>query len=58
MIAFAWEPTGNKFCCLHGEAPRTSATFYEVRGGKIEHLGMCVKRNAVFKYRICGERAG
>ena len=37
--AFAWEPTGNKFCCLHGESPRISATFYEIKGGKVELLG-------------------
>nr|XP_002130037.1 eukaryotic translation initiation factor 3 subunit B-like [Ciona intestinalis] len=46
VIAFAWEPTGNKFCCLHGEAPRISAMFFEIKGGKIEHLGTMEKKQA------------
>nr|CAB3241613.1 eukaryotic translation initiation factor 3 subunit B-like [Phallusia mammillata] len=46
VIAFAWEPTGNKFCCLHGDTPRVSATFYEIKGGKIEHLETLDRKQA------------
>ncbi|XP_076808792.1 eukaryotic translation initiation factor 3 subunit B-like [Clavelina lepadiformis] len=44
--AFAWEPTGNKFCCLHGESPRISATFYEIKGGKVECLETMERKQA------------
>ncbi|XP_031556262.1 eukaryotic translation initiation factor 3 subunit B-like [Actinia tenebrosa] len=30
IIAFAWEPGSSKFCILHGEAPRISASFYDM----------------------------
>ena len=37
ITAFAWEPTGSRFCCLHGESPRISASFYKIHEkGKVE----------------------
>ncbi|KAF0037108.1 hypothetical protein F2P81_009982 [Scophthalmus maximus] len=36
IIAFAWEPNGSKFAVLHGEPPRISVSFYDVKNnGKI-----------------------
>ena len=31
ITAFAWEPVGNKFACIHGESPRISVSFYAVQ---------------------------
>lgn len=36
VMAFAWEPTGNKFAFIHGESPRISVSFYSIRAGKVE----------------------
>lgn len=37
IMAFAWEPTGNKFAILLGESPRISASFYNIKPkGKVE----------------------
>ncbi|XP_033630442.1 eukaryotic translation initiation factor 3 subunit B-like [Asterias rubens] len=51
ITAFAWEPTGSRFCCLHGESPRISASFYKIHEkGKVE-LVKCLERkqaNTIF----------
>ncbi|PIK51603.1 putative eukaryotic translation initiation factor 3 subunit B-like [Apostichopus japonicus] len=45
IIAFAWEPVGSKFCVLHGEPPRVSASFYNIKTkANIELLS---------EYRLC-----
>ncbi|XP_071493342.1 eukaryotic translation initiation factor 3 subunit B-like [Diadema antillarum] len=47
IIAFAWEPTGNKFVILHGESPRISASFYNIRPkGKVDLIKTLDKRTA------------
>lgn len=46
VTAFAWEPTGSKFCCLHGESPRISASFYAVKSGKVELLETQERKSA------------
>lgn len=33
VIAFAWEPVGNKFAIIHGEGPSYSVSFYGVKLG-------------------------
>ena len=33
IIAFAWEPNGHRFCCIHGEGPRPDVSFYTMRDG-------------------------
>ncbi|KAG5178681.1 eukaryotic initiation factor 3b [Tribonema minus] len=34
VIAFAWEPTGDRFAIVHGtELPRVNITFYTMKGG-------------------------
>jgi len=39
ISAFAWEPVGHRFACIHGDAPRISISFYNVRkGGLVELL--------------------
>merc|ERR1719244_336675 len=30
ITAFEWEPNGSRFCVIHGESPRISASFYQV----------------------------
>ena len=30
IIAFAWEPVGNKFAIIQGENPRIAASIYQV----------------------------
>ena len=38
-MAFAWEPTGNKFAFIHGESPRISVSFYNIKPqGKVEQI--------------------
>jgi len=32
ISAFEWEPNGNKFCVIHGEAPQITASFYQLEG--------------------------
>jgi len=49
IIAFAWEPVGNKFAIIHGETPRISVSFYNVNttsGGTIDLLDKLEKRQA------------
>lgn len=49
IIAFAWEPVGNKFAIIHGETPRISVSFYKVNTeprGTIEAIGCLEKRQA------------
>jgi len=39
ISAFAWEPVGHRFACIHGDAPRICVSFYNVRkGGMVELL--------------------
>lgn len=33
VVAFAWEPVGNKFAIIHGEGPSYSVSFYGVKLG-------------------------
>nr|CAG4640661.1 EOG090X01UY [Eulimnadia texana] len=33
--AFAWEPVGSKFAVIHGDAPMTSVSFFEVKTGQV-----------------------
>lgn len=44
--AFAWEPNGNKFCCLHGTPGYPSASFYEVKNLKVELVATLERRSA------------
>uniref|UniRef100_UPI00358FACB8 eukaryotic translation initiation factor 3 subunit B-like n=1 Tax=Myxine glutinosa TaxID=7769 RepID=UPI00358FACB8 len=47
IAAFAWEPQGTKFAVLHGENPRISVTFYNVKNnGKIELIKTLDKQQA------------
>lgn len=47
VLAFAWEPTGNKFAFIHGESPRISVSFYIVRPqGKVDALKTFERRTA------------
>ncbi|GFR78417.1 eukaryotic translation initiation factor 3 subunit B, partial [Elysia marginata] len=48
VLAFAWEPVGNKFAYIHGEAPRISVTFYKIHpnGGKVELFKTLEKKAA------------
>ncbi|XP_038067508.1 eukaryotic translation initiation factor 3 subunit B-like [Patiria miniata] len=47
ITAFAWEPTGSRFCCLHGEAPRISASFYKIHEkGKVELVKTLERKQA------------
>lgn len=36
--AFAWEPGGIRFCIIHGESPRISASFYIVENSSVTVL--------------------
>lgn len=43
IIAFAWEPGGSKFCILHGETGRISASFYDMEiQGSVELQSMYI----------------
>lgn len=34
VVAFAWEPVGNKFAIIHGDGPQTfSVSFYGIKSG-------------------------
>uniref|UniRef100_T1IVX1 Eukaryotic translation initiation factor 3 subunit B n=1 Tax=Strigamia maritima TaxID=126957 RepID=T1IVX1_STRMM len=33
IVAFAWEPIGNKCCIIHGEVPNIMVSFYGVKAG-------------------------
>ncbi|XP_060560213.1 eukaryotic translation initiation factor 3 subunit B-like [Ruditapes philippinarum] len=47
VLAFAWEPTGNKFAFIHGESPRINVSFYIVRPqGKVDSLKTFERRTA------------
>ncbi|KAL4239629.1 translation initiation factor eIF-3b like protein [Mactra antiquata] len=47
VLAFAWEPNGNKFAFIHGENPRISVSFYIVRPqGKVDSLKVFERRTA------------
>nr|CAG4651621.1 EOG090X01UY [Triops cancriformis] len=39
--SFAWEPVGNKFAVLHGDAPSVNVSFYEVKTGLTPY---CLKK--------------
>ena len=50
VLAFAWEPTANKFAFIHGESPRISVTFYIVKpAGKVEPLSKYLSVYVVFQ---------
>ncbi|CAG0914165.1 unnamed protein product [Notodromas monacha] len=34
VLAFAWEPVGNKFAIIHGENPAINVSFYQVKPGQ------------------------
>src|SRR4051812_23472637 len=38
IVAFAWEPRGNKFGVIHGEAGRPSTAFFQLKKGKLKAL--------------------
>lgn len=45
--AFEWEPNGSKFCVIHGETPRITASFYQLEErtlGKVTLLKSLEKR--------------
>lgn len=45
--AFAWEPVGTKFAFIHGEQPRISVSFYNVKkAGSVELMKMFEKKTA------------
>ncbi|KAK3091595.1 hypothetical protein FSP39_021018 [Pinctada imbricata] len=46
VMAFAWEPTGTRFAYIHGESPRISVTFYQIKAGKVELLKSLERRQA------------
>lgn len=47
VLAFAWEPNGHKFAYIHGESPRISVSFYNIRpGGKVEQMKVLERRSA------------
>ncbi|XP_030839766.1 eukaryotic translation initiation factor 3 subunit B [Strongylocentrotus purpuratus] len=47
IMAFAWEPTGNKFAILLGESPRISASFYNIKPkGKVELIKTIERKTA------------
>lgn len=33
VIAFTWEPTGNRFAVIHGDNPKPDVSFYTMKGG-------------------------
>jgi translation initiation factor 3 subunit B len=46
ITAFAWEPVGHRFACIHGETPRIGVSFYNVRkGGTVELIKTLDKRS-------------
>ena len=46
ISAFAWEPVGHRFACIHGDAPRICVSFYIVRkGGMVELVKTLEKRS-------------
>lgn len=47
VMAFAWEPTGNRFAFIHGESPRICVSFYSIRQtGKVELIKTLERRQA------------
>ncbi|XP_062602695.1 eukaryotic translation initiation factor 3 subunit B-like [Saccostrea cucullata] len=46
VIAFAWEPVGSRFAFIHGESPRISVSFYQIRPGKVEIIKTLERRQA------------
>lgn len=51
VIAFAWEPVGSRFAFIHGESPRISVSFYQIRPGKVETISK--KDSIVNIIKIC-----
>lgn len=51
---FAWEPKGHRFAVVHGDGPRPSVSFYDMRDEKgrlgVRHLGTLTNKacNAIF----------
>lgn len=49
VTAFEWEPTGSKFCVIHGDSSRISASFYKLEDtqlGRVTLLKEFEKRQA------------
>lgn len=46
IIAFSWEPKGNRLAVIHGEGPRPDVSFYQVQEKKVVCLGTLEKRQA------------
>jgi len=46
IVAFSWEPKGNRLAVIHGEGPRPDVSFYEVQEKKVACLGTLEKRQA------------
>ncbi|EDO38554.1 predicted protein, partial [Nematostella vectensis] len=47
IISFAWEPGGSKFCVLHGDSSRISASFYNMeKQGSVDLQKTYEKRQA------------
>nr|XP_011432969.2 eukaryotic translation initiation factor 3 subunit B [Crassostrea gigas] len=46
VIAFAWEPVGSRFAFIHGESPRISVSFYQIRPGKVETIKTLERKQA------------
>jgi len=46
IVAFSWEPKGNRLAVIHGEGPRPDISFYEVQAKKVVCLGTLEKRQA------------
>ena len=49
VTAFEWEPNGSKFCVIHGDVNRISASFYNIDTknlGKVTLLKEFEKRQA------------
>jgi len=34
IVAFSWEPVGNKFAIIHGEQANTCTSFWDVKRGE------------------------
>lgn len=46
VIAFAWEPAGERFAIIHGEGVKNSVSIYSVKGKKVVKLHTFEQRSA------------
>jgi len=44
IVAFAWEPHGNRFGIIHGDAVKQSVSFYGLKRNKLKPLGTLKER--------------